>query len=158
MAKLYFRYGAMGSSKTANAIMVQYNYEERGQKVLMLKPKLENRDGAVIVRSRCGLETACRFIEEHYAERLSLEEICRYAGLSKSTLLRAFSREKGLTPYSYLENIRISEAKKLLGQGVPPLETALRTGFSDQSHFTNYFRRFIGLAPGVYREIFLDKA
>ena len=58
----------------------------------------------------------------------------------------------------YLENIRISEAKKLLGQGVPPLETALRTGFSDQSHFTNYFRRFIGLAPGVYREIFLDKA
>ena len=51
MAKLYFRYGAMGSSKTANAIMVQYNYEERGQKVLMLKPKLENRDGAVIVRS-----------------------------------------------------------------------------------------------------------
>ena len=48
MAKLYFRYGAMGSSKTANAIMVQYNYEERGQKVLMLKPKLENRDGAVI--------------------------------------------------------------------------------------------------------------
>ena len=64
MAKLYFRYGAMGSSKTANAIMVQYNYEERGQKVLMLKPKLENRDGAVIVRARCGLETACRFIED----------------------------------------------------------------------------------------------
>ena len=40
MAKLYYRYGAMGSSKTANAIMVQYNYMERGQKVLMLKPKL----------------------------------------------------------------------------------------------------------------------
>ena len=64
MAKLYFRYGAMGSSKTANAIMVQYNYEERGQKVLMLKPKLENRDGATIVRSRCGLEAQCRFVEE----------------------------------------------------------------------------------------------
>ena len=45
MAKLYFRYGAMGSSKTANAIMVQYNYEERGQKALMVKPALENRDG-----------------------------------------------------------------------------------------------------------------
>ena len=49
MAKLYFRYGAMGSSKTANAVMVQYNYRERGCKVLMLKPKLENRDGATIV-------------------------------------------------------------------------------------------------------------
>ena len=41
MAKLYFRYGAMGSSKTANAIMVQYNYRERGQNALMLKPQLE---------------------------------------------------------------------------------------------------------------------
>ena len=55
MAKLYFRYGAMGSSKTANAVMVQYNYRERGQRVLMLKPKIENRDGATVVRSRCGL-------------------------------------------------------------------------------------------------------
>ena len=64
MAKLYFRYGAMGSSKTANAIMVQYNYMERGQKVLMLKPKLENRDGADLVKSRCGLETECRFVED----------------------------------------------------------------------------------------------
>ena len=64
MAKLYFRYGAMGSSKTANAIMVQYNYMERGQKVLMLKPKLENRDGASTVKSRCGLETECRFVED----------------------------------------------------------------------------------------------
>ena len=63
-AKLYFRYGAMGSSKTANAVMVQYNYRERGQQVLMLKPKLENRDGATIVRSRCGLEAQCRFVEE----------------------------------------------------------------------------------------------
>ena len=64
MAKLYFRYGAMGSSKTANAIMVQYNYTERGQKVLMVKPALENRDGARTVASRCGLSTECAFIEE----------------------------------------------------------------------------------------------
>ena len=64
MAKLYYRYGAMGSSKTANAIMVQYNYNERGQKVLMVKPRLDTRDGARIVRSRCGLETECVFIEE----------------------------------------------------------------------------------------------
>jgi len=64
MAKLYFRYGAMGSSKTANAVMVQYNYRERGQQVLMLKPKLENRDGATVVRSRCGLVAECRFVED----------------------------------------------------------------------------------------------
>jgi len=64
MAKLYFRYGAMGSSKTANAIMVRHNYLERGQKVLMLKPRLDNRDGETIVASRCGLKCECAFIED----------------------------------------------------------------------------------------------
>ncbi len=54
----------MGSSKSANAIMVQYNYGERNQRVLMVKPKLENRDGARIIASRCGLSTECIFMEE----------------------------------------------------------------------------------------------
>ena len=64
MAKLYFRYGAMGSSKTANAVMVRYNYQERGQKALMLKPRLDTRDGERIVGSRCGLHAPCAYIEE----------------------------------------------------------------------------------------------
>ncbi len=107
----------------------------------------------------CGaeIERACAFMEEHYAEHIALEQICRRAGLSKSTLLRAFTRSKGVTPYRYLENIRVGRAKKLLEQGASPLEAALQTGFSDQSHFTNYFSRFIGLSPGVYRDIFGGK-
>jgi len=64
MAKLYFRYGAMGSSKTANAIMVQYNYQERGQNALMIKPRLDNRDGDRTVGSRSGLNAPCRYVEE----------------------------------------------------------------------------------------------
>lgn len=64
MAKLYFRYGAMGSSKTANAIMVRYNYMERGQKALMLKPKMDTRDGERTVSSRSGLTAECAFVEE----------------------------------------------------------------------------------------------
>lgn len=106
----------------------------------------------------CGaeIEKACAFMRQHYAGRVSLEEICRYAGLSKSTLLRAFAREKGVTPYSYLQNIRIGRAKVLLEEGIPPAQAALETGFSDQSHFTNYFSRFIGLAPGAYQKIFED--
>lgn len=111
-----------------------------------------------IPECREEIEKACRFMEQHFAERIYLDQICRYAGLSKSTLLRAFTKSKGVTPYSYLENIRIGEAKKLLEQGFPPIEAALRTDFSDQSHFTNYFNRFIGLSPGVYREIFLAKS
>ena len=85
------------------------------------------------------------------------DEQLRLAGLSKSTLLRAFTRAKRVTPYCYLENIRIGAAKKMLEQGMPPMEAALLTGFSDQSHFTNYFSRFIGIAPGVYRDIFTMK-
>ena len=64
MAKLYFRYGAMGSSKTANAIMVRHNYLERGQRVLMLKPRLANRDGETMIASRSGLRCHCHFIED----------------------------------------------------------------------------------------------
>lgn len=100
------------------------------------------------------IEQACQIMERHYAERISLDQMCRCVGLSKSALLRAFTRSKGVTPYRYLENIRIGRAKQLLEQGVPPVEAALRTGFSDQSHFTNYFTRFIGLSPGTYRDIF----
>ena len=64
MSKLYFRYGAMGSSKTANALMVWYNYAERGQKALLVKPKLDNRDGERIIASRAGLSEPCVFMEE----------------------------------------------------------------------------------------------
>ena len=106
---------------------------------------------------RQEIEKACEFIRQHLNERIYLDQICRYAGLSKSTLLRAFTKSKGITPYRYLETIRINEAKALLGKGVLPIDAAMRTGFSDQSHFTNYFNSFIGLAPGVYREIFSDK-
>lgn len=56
MAKLYFKFGAMGCSKTAQALITKFNYEERGMKVLLIKPSVDNRDGATIVRSRIGLE------------------------------------------------------------------------------------------------------
>ncbi len=55
MAKLYFKYGAMGCSKTAQALITKFNYEERDMKVLFLKPALDTRDGAGVARSRIGL-------------------------------------------------------------------------------------------------------
>ena len=106
---------------------------------------------------RQEIEKACEFIRQHYKERIYLDQICCYVGLSKSTLLRAFTKSKGITPYRYLETIRINEAKTLLVQGVQPVDAALQTGFSDQSPFANYFNSFIGLTPGEYRETFFDK-
>lgn len=64
MAKLYFRYGAMGSSKTANALMVRYNYFERDRKVILLKPKIDTRDGERTITSRIGLSAECDFVED----------------------------------------------------------------------------------------------
>ena len=58
MAKLYFKYGAMGSSKTANALITKFNYEERGMKVWLIKPTIDNRDGENVVRSRIGLKAS----------------------------------------------------------------------------------------------------
>ena len=56
MAKLYFKYGAMGSSKTAQALITKYNYEENDLNVWLIKPSADTRDGAQILRSRIGLE------------------------------------------------------------------------------------------------------
>lgn len=54
--KLYFRYGAMGASKTANALMAAYNYSERGQHALIMKPAIDTRDGEGVISSRIGLK------------------------------------------------------------------------------------------------------
>ncbi len=103
------------------------------------------------------VEKACQYIEENYAKRISLDDLCALTNLSKSSLLRAFTKSKGVTPYRYLEAIRINESRKLLEKGYQPIDVAQQTGFSDQSHFTNYFNSFTGLTPSAYRDIFINK-
>lgn len=62
MAKLYFKYGAMGSSKTAQALITKYNYEENDLKVWLIKPSADTRDGVDVLRSRIGLEAQVQII------------------------------------------------------------------------------------------------
>ena len=62
MAKLYFKYGAMGSSKTAQALITKFNYEERGMSVWLIKPATDTRDGENVIRSRMGLCSETRVI------------------------------------------------------------------------------------------------
>lgn len=76
MAKLYFRYGSMGSSKTANALMVAYNYQEKGQRALLAKPALDNRDGDGIMASRIGLSRPCISVER--LTQMTRDEISSY--------------------------------------------------------------------------------
>ena len=68
MAKLYFRYGAMGSSKSANILMVRYNYEERGQYAVLLKPRTDNRDGEREIQSRIGLSAPAEYVDDFLKE------------------------------------------------------------------------------------------
>lgn len=62
MAKLYFKYGAMGSSKTAQALITRFNYMELGMSVWLIKPSTDTRDGADIIKSRIGLEARAQVI------------------------------------------------------------------------------------------------
>lgn len=103
------------------------------------------------------IEKACLYMKQNFAENISLGKLCEVTALSKATLIRAFAKTKGISPYRYLENIRLGEAKKLLEHGATPIDAAFSTGFSDQAHFTNFFKDYIGLTPKQYRDIFKSK-
>lgn len=107
---------------------------------------------------RKEIEDVCAYLERHHAESITLDMLSTVANFNKYGLVRLFTRCKGITPYRYLETIRIGEAKKLLEQGVEPVQVAQRTGFSDQSHFSIYFSKFIGLTPGMYQSIFREES
>ena len=128
MAKLYFKFGAMGSSKTAQALMTKFNYEEKGKRVLLLKPATDNRDDLVdasgrirtIVRSRIGL----------YAEAVALTR--------EASLIELFKRETFASPIDviivdecqFLSIKQVNELKDLADLAdVPVLCFGLRTDF-----------------------------
>ena len=98
----------------------------------------------------------CAFIEEHFSENISLDELSERSGFSKSYLLRVFTKETGVSPYRYLQNVRLERTKQYLEQGIPPVDAAGMAGFSDQSHFTNFFKEFIGVTPKQYQKIFTE--
>ena len=77
MAKLYFKYGAMGSSKTAQALITKFNYEERGMSVWLIKPSTDTRDGAKMIRSRIGLTAEAEVIAPNDDIRARFDAIGR---------------------------------------------------------------------------------
>jgi len=103
-----------------------------------------------------GIQAVCKYIDEHYPDRITLDDLSCLAKMNKFSLLRSFTKVRGITPYRYLETVRINEAKKLLEIGAEPIDVAIQTGFVDQSHFSNYFKEFIGLTPKQYKNIFTN--
>jgi AraC-like DNA-binding protein len=90
------------------------------------------------------------FLDEHYAERVSLHELARWTRLSACHLNRSFRRKIGMPPHEYQVQVRILKAKALLRLGRSLSETAALVGFVDQSHFTRHFKRSVGVTPGKF--------
>ncbi|MGN1207910.1 MAG: thymidine kinase [Christensenellales bacterium] len=122
MAKLYFRYGTMGSSKTAQALMTKFNYEQKGFKVLLLKPVIDTRDlknGKVVVKSRIGLVSDCvtfsktdnliDLVEKnrhHQDEFVVIVDECQFCTALQVEQLQVVSRKYQVLCYGLLTNFK----------------------------------------------------
>ena len=135
MAKLYFKYGAMGSSKSAQALITQFNYEELGMTVWLVKPSTDTRDGADVIRSRIGLQRSARIITPDQ----NIEEEYRKSGGYNVIIA---DEAQFFTPeqIDQLRNIVDTE-------DIPVLCFGLRTDFL--THFFPGSRRLMELADSI---------
>ena len=128
--------------------------EARQLREQLLRDYTQTGETEIKAEPRAEIRAVCDYLAANYAKSVSLDALAKIVCLSKYHLLRSFTKETGITPYCYLETIRIDRAKDLLKRGNLPAEVAQETGFSDQSHFTNAFKRMIGLTPGQFRRVF----
>jgi AraC-like DNA-binding protein len=103
-------------------------------------------------REKKAIQQARRYIDEHFAQGVRLNDLARYVALSPYYLLRVFRAEVGMPPYAYLESVRIRQAQRLIDTGKPLAEVAIEVGFSSQSHLTRHFKNIIGVTPGQYAQ------
>jgi len=135
MAKLYFKYGAMGSSKSAQALITKFNYEELGMSVWLIKPSTDTRDGADIIKSRIGLECRARIITPD-------QDICEeYAAAGRRDVIIA-DEAQFFTP------AQIDQLRTLVDEeNLPVLCFGLRTDFL--THFFPGAQRLMELADSL---------
>jgi AraC-like DNA-binding protein len=123
--------------------------------LVFLHNLLIRHSAASITLSRDGNEDSAvqrskRFLDEHYADRVTLHELARLTGLSPHHLNRSFCRKIGMPPHAYQLQVRISRAKSALRAGSSIARVASAMGFADQSHFTRVFKRLVGDTPAQY--------
>lgn len=135
MAKLYFKYGAMGSSKTATALITKYNYEERGMRVWLIKPAADVRDGALTLRSRVGLSAEA----EAVAPEADLAAL--YHARDKVDVII-------VDECQFLTEAQIDQLRLLVDrEGLPVLCFGLRTDF--QTRLFSGSKRLFELADSI---------
>lgn len=95
---------------------------------------------------------AIEYLHNNYVESISLDQLCAVAGLSRFHLCRTFKKATGLSPHSYAMTLRLEKTKQLLISSSKPIaEIALEMGFFDQSHFSNFFKKYTGMTAQVFR-------
>ena len=135
MAKLYFKYGAMGSSKSAQALITKFNYEERDMSVWLIKPSIDTRDGADIIRSRIGLEARAQVITPEQ------DIVDAYRSAGRHDVIIA-DEAQFFTPE------QIDQLRALVDEeNLPVLCFGLRTDFL--THFFPGARRLMELADSI---------
>ena len=95
-------------------------------------------------------------LQDRLAEDISLNELAECFNCTPFHLIRFFKKESGLTPYAYLLRLRLERARELICQGRALVDTALETGFADQSHLTRHFKTLYGIPPGVFKRQILS--
>lgn len=101
-------------------------------------------------RERRAVNEGTAFIEEHLTENITVDDLAGRVKLSSSHFTRVFRAQIGLPPHLYQTQLRLERAKRLLSQGHAIAQVALQVGFSDQSHLTRKFKRFVGVTPSQY--------
>ncbi len=103
-------------------------------------------------RDLLRIGAAIGYLEDHYADPISVEQLTRIAGMSESSLLRAFKQATGRSPTHYLLALRLRRARHLLrNTNLNITEIAFQTGFNDSNYFARQFRKGIGVSPREYR-------
>ena len=138
------------------AVAVQADRLEKQSLLMQGLADLLTRHGQLGTPCECvRVPDAVRLVREHLAarldERVSLDDLSALAGISRYHLLRLFSRETGLPPHAYQNQLRVDRARTLLAQGAPISQVAAEVGFVDQSHLTRIFRQFTGATPRQYQ-------
>jgi len=103
-------------------------------------------------KEKQAIQQVRQYIDEHFAESVTLSRLSQHVSFSPYYLLRAFRAEVGLPPYAYLESVRIRHTQRLIKAGKPLAQVAAEVGFSSQSHMTRQFKKIIGVTPGQYAQ------
>lgn len=92
------------------------------------------------------------YLSHNYSESITLDKLEQIFKINKYKLQKEFKKKVGITPLEYQTSIKIENSKELFYTNVPLVEIALDSGFYDQSHFTHSFKKYVGVAPGVYKK------